>query len=173
MDPSAKHSQSGIDELTHTVLQSTGSRHALHSIFTMAYRRNRRSSRGNSGSYFTSCKWCGERIHMREMPHSQWVAFGGSNKIHRCPERSDYEPTLGSGSRRGTPTGQSGSVPPKQTAPAADVSSPRNGGSRTDTERVSPDCPRIVARGAAEWFWWIVAAAILLAVLHECGSSRR
>ena len=43
-----------------------------------------------SNSYMTTCKWCGELIHMREMPHGQWVAFGGSELVHQCPDATEY-----------------------------------------------------------------------------------
>ncbi len=56
----------------------------------MAYRRRRFSRRSSSGAYFTSCKWCGERIHMRQMPHGQWVAFDGEESVHKCGQISEY-----------------------------------------------------------------------------------
>lgn len=42
-------------------------------------------------SYFTTCKYCGVKIHMRQMPHDQWVAFDGSEIVHHCGRGSDYD----------------------------------------------------------------------------------
>jgi hypothetical protein len=43
-----------------------------------------------SNSYFRNCKWCGQRIHMREMPYGQWVAFDGPESVHDCDQESEY-----------------------------------------------------------------------------------
>ena len=58
----------------------------------MYYRRARRSS---TNSYMRTCRRCGERIHMREMPHGQWVPFSGYDRVHRCGESSEYGPWQG------------------------------------------------------------------------------
>lgn len=44
-----------------------------------------------SPSYFRRCKKCGARIHMREMPHGQWVAFDGRDSVHSCGQPSEYD----------------------------------------------------------------------------------
>lgn len=35
-------------------------------------------------SYSRSCKKCGRRINLRQMPGGQWVAFEGFDTIHAC-----------------------------------------------------------------------------------------
>ena len=60
------------------------------------YRRTAR--RSNSGSYFTTCKWCDERIHMREMPHGQWLAFNADDSVHTHDGPSGFDDTASSGS---------------------------------------------------------------------------
>ena len=35
-------------------------------------------------SYSRSCKKCGRRINLRQMPGGQWVAFEGFDTIHTC-----------------------------------------------------------------------------------------
>lgn len=37
-----------------------------------------------STSYPRNCRYCGRRIHMRQMPHGRWVAFDFDNQPHDC-----------------------------------------------------------------------------------------
>src|SRR5258706_5360832 len=57
----------------------------------MKKRRRYRSAASASSSYFTTCHGCGERIHLREMPYGQWVAFDGSDSTHKCGQKSQYD----------------------------------------------------------------------------------
>jgi len=45
----------------------------------------------NGDSYFTDCYRCGVRIHMREMPYGQWVAFDGPESVHHCGQSSECD----------------------------------------------------------------------------------
>ena len=55
---------------------------------------------GRESSYFTNCKYCGVKIHLRQMEHQQWVAFDGKTRVHRCGQEGDYENLAGSSMRR-------------------------------------------------------------------------
>jgi hypothetical protein len=37
-------------------------------------------------SYYRPCRKCGRRIHLRQMPAGQWVAFEGYDTPHKCNE---------------------------------------------------------------------------------------
>jgi hypothetical protein len=42
-------------------------------------------------SYRRRCKYCGEWIQLRQMPHGQWVPFDDYDTVHKCSrEFSDY-----------------------------------------------------------------------------------
>lgn len=42
-------------------------------------------------SYFTTCKYCGVKIHVRHMEHDQWVAFDAPDQVHQCGHSSYYD----------------------------------------------------------------------------------
>lgn len=60
---------------------------------------HRRKS-GREPSYFTTCKHCGVKIHLRQMEHDQWVAFDGKTRVHRCGQESEYDDLASAGGRR-------------------------------------------------------------------------
>lgn len=57
----------------------------------MTRRRSYKTRLSRESSYFTTCKHCGVKIHMRQMPYDQWVAFDGPEIAHRCGRGSDYD----------------------------------------------------------------------------------
>ncbi|MBM3273399.1 hypothetical protein FJY94_09245 [Candidatus Kaiserbacteria bacterium] len=127
----------------------------------MRYRRRYRSRRNSSGSYFTTCKWCGERIHMREMPYGQWVAFGGSDTVHKCPESSEYGPEPSTSSR---PYGSRGRS--THTAPVSTPSSSQPSASGTDRSQQSWSPPK-KEEGWPAWVWWLIAIVVLYFIFKK------
>jgi len=83
-------------------------------------RRNRLAGLAREPSYFTTCKWCRAKIHLRQMEQGQWVPFDGTSNVHRCPNQGDYnylEKRKASRRYRGPRTGTSlesasGATPP-------------------------------------------------------------
>jgi len=69
--------------------QFTAGRHELLFPHFVSYRRQYRRSSGDS--YFTTCKWCDERIHMRQMPYGQWLAFNADDSVHSCDGPSGFD----------------------------------------------------------------------------------
>jgi hypothetical protein len=152
----------------------------------MGSRRRWRSRRNAQGSYLTTCKWCGERIHMRQMPHGQWVAFEGAESVHHCGQLSDYGPTS-STSQRGSFSTQTPTVP-QPTAKTEVLRCGACGQNNRVTEQASSASHRCgrcksplpnpfgsaatVARkkkqeGLPWWVWWVIGAIVLFFLMKK------
>ena len=123
----------------------------------MAYRYRRFSSRSSTGSYFRDCKWCGQRIHMRQMPHGQWVAFDGDESVHECGQSSQYD---NAPSTHAAPT-----RPVYPSSPAGSPTSPQPS-AHSGNQPQSPTTPSISPQPAKSeslpaWIWWAIAIVIL------------
>lgn len=135
----------------------------------MRYRRSGRR-RQEGGSYFTSCKWCGERIHMRQMPHGQWVAFGGADAVHRCPDASEYGtgPSVsrqgGGHSVRQSPPRNSAIPPPVPSSLGSSLSPSRDGAVAPDPLSVTPRQPKVASYS---WIWWVIGLVIVVIALNR------
>jgi hypothetical protein len=57
-------------------------------------------------SYFTNCKQCGVKIHLRQMAHEQWVAFDNKTRVHQCGQQSAYDELASLRHRKTTSTKQ-------------------------------------------------------------------
>ncbi len=127
----------------------------------MRLRRRPRSHRNNNSSYFTACKWCGERIHIREMPHGQWVAFGGSRLVHKCPESTEYDPISADSLHPQASFGQR-----NHSAQATKVSGSQSilfAEKRSHEILTSPK----TAQGWPAWVWWLIVVGILFFMLKK------
>src|SRR2546430_2364944 len=80
-------------------------------------RSNSDRPRSQHDSYFTTCRWCRQRIHMRHMPHGQWLAFSDSMSVHECTQKSQY------GSRGGRTKSPSQHAATDDTAPRSSFDS--------------------------------------------------
>lgn len=113
-------------------------------------RRTYRSRRSSSDSYFTNCKWCGERIHMRQMPYGQWLAFDGPDSVHNCGQASEYgaEPAASPGVRgsRGEYELGAHSLMEPSSTPSNPPSEPRQ----------QPSSPPARKRDWSQWKLWLL-----------------
>lgn len=135
----------------------------------MARRYRHFSRRSASGSYFTACKWCGERIHMRQMPHGQWVAFDGHESVHKCGQASDYDdsPTHthpARGAYRSSPP--SPPVPVRPSAYTSPQSQSTGSQPQSPTTLSTPTQPT-KSEGWPAWVWWVIAIVILYLIFKK------
>ena len=97
---------------------------------------------------------------MREMPYGQWVAFGGHDKVHKCPE-SDYGPEPSRSSR-------SSSSRERNIQPAP-VATPSNFQASTyayeDKQKASS--PPKKEDGWPAWVWWLIAIVVLYLIFKK------
>src|SRR5882672_2308099 len=121
----------------------------------MKKRRRYGSGASASSSYFTTCSGCGERIHLREMPYGQWVAFDGPNSTHKCGQRSQYDPWPSSSKG----TGGNG-YPATTRASSTSTGLPHS---------LTPGHPHQPSKTSKipTWVWWLIVIAVFYLVMKK------
>lgn len=100
---------------------------------------------------------------MREMPHGQWVAFGGYDSVHVCGRASEYDLVSSASSHRHSTRKRE-----EHTAPAARPLSPPESAphSASGTHRSQQPWPNARRnRGWPAWVGWLLAIVVLYLLL--------
>lgn len=113
-------------------------------------------------SYFRDCIYCGQRIHMRQMPAGQWVAFDDASSVHDCRNESAYNDldqtaaTSKQNARRPAPSiSLKGEAPP----PPQTGVTPTQSQHKTTVPRTSYRAP------TSHFLSWVLLIAVLLAAI--------